>query len=123
MEMMKLRAASLLATVLATLLLGACTPMQWERDGLALDTGGTDWSDCRRQSIAFANRWGFNTFPYSYLGRDAHGRAFSYYRPYPYPDRFMLERDYLDNCLRARGFRLVPVPPADAKTPGPAVNE
>ena len=104
--------------LLAACLLAACTPMRWERDGLALDYADTDWRDCRRQSISSANRWMFwEPFPRSYIGRDALGRPFAYYRPSPYPNRFMLEQDYLDNCLRARGFRRVPV---QAEAPAPA---
>jgi hypothetical protein len=120
METMEPRAVSLLAAVAATLLLGACTPMQWERDGLALDTGGTDWNTCRHQSFAYANRWGFDMFPRTYFARDRYGRGFTYYRPSPYPDRFMLEQDYLNSCLRARGFRLVPVEPAATAAPDAA---
>lgn len=109
-----------LGALLATCMLAACTPMRWERDGLALDYADTDWSDCRRQSISAANRWMFwDPFPRSYIGRDAFGRPFAYYRPSPYPNRFMLEQDYLDNCLRARGFRRVPVQPAG---PAPATS-
>lgn len=100
------------AALLSVLLLPACTPMRWERDGLALDYNDRDWSDCRRQSIAGANRWMFDPFPRQLIGRDAQGRAFSYYRPSPFPNRFMLEQEYLDSCLRARGFRRVPVAPA-----------
>jgi hypothetical protein len=85
--------------------------MQWERDGLALDTGGTDWNACRQQSFAYAYRWGFDMFPRSYYGRDRYGRGISYFRPSPYPDRFLLEQDYLNNCLRSRGFRMVPLQP------------
>ena len=101
------RIFSVAALALSALLLQACTPMRWERDGLGLDYADKDWNDCRRQSIAAANRWAFDPFPRTFIGRDALGRPFAYYRPSPYPSRFMLEQDYLDNCLRARGFRRV----------------
>ena len=98
--------------LLAACMLAACTPMRWERNGMTLDYADADWSDCRRQSISAANRWMiWDPFPRSYIGRDAFGRPFTYYRPAPYPNRFMLEQDYLDNCLRARGFRRVPIQP------------
>ena len=119
--MMETRADKLLAAVLASLLLGACAPMQWERNGQALDTGGTDWSDCRQQSFGYANRWGFGMYPHSYFARDRYGRGFTYYRPSPYPDRFLLEQDYLNSCLRARGFRMVPVPSETSAPPAPAI--
>lgn len=109
-----------LPLVLATLLLGACTPMRWERNGYALENSDKDWNDCRRQSVADANRWLFyDPFPRTYFGRDAYGRPFSYYRAPPFPNRFMLEQDYLDNCLRGRGYQRVPVvaePAAPAAT-------
>ena len=41
------------------------------------------------------------------------------YRAPPFPNRFMLEQDYLDNCLRGRGYQRVPVvaePAAPAAT-------
>lgn len=111
------------AVVVAALLLGACTPMRWERDGLTLDYADKDWGDCRRQSIAGANRWlMFDTFPRTYFGRDALGRPYSYYRANPYPNRFMLEQEYLDGCLRSRGFRRVPVQPEAAVKPAPAAE-
>ena len=46
-----------------------------------------------------------------------------YYRASPYPNRFMLEQDYLDSCLRNRGYRRVPVQPTDEKTVEPAFYE
>jgi len=110
-----MRAAIL--SLLAAGMLTACTPMRWERDGLSLDDADSDWRDCRRQSISAANRWMFDPFPRTFIGRDAFGRPFTHYRPVPYPNRFMLEQDYLDNCLRARGFRRVPVQP---QAPAPA---
>lgn len=103
-------------------LLTACTPMRWERDGLALDYANTDWNDCHRQSIAGANRWYFDPFPRSFIGRDARGRPFAYGYPSPYPNRFQLEQDYLDQCLRARGFRRVPIAPEPAAVPAPAAR-
>ena len=111
------RTAALLLAVGA--LLTACTPMRWERDGLALDYANTDWNDCRRQSVAGANRWHFDPFPRSFIGRDARGRPFAYGYPSPYPNRFMLEQDYFDQCLRARGFRRVPVAPEHAAAAAP----
>lgn len=109
----------------AAALLAACTPMRWERNGLALDYTDQDWNNCRSQSVASANRWMFDPFPfpYGFNGRDARGRPFYYYRPSPYPNRFMLEQEYLDNCLRARGFRRVPVQPERATTPDAAPKE
>jgi hypothetical protein len=111
------------AALLGLLLLAACTPMRWERDGLALDYNDRDWTDCRHQSIAGASRWMFDPLPRQFIGRDAQGRAFSYYRPSPFPNRFMLEQEYLDSCLRARGFRRVPVAPAEAGAHAPALPE
>jgi hypothetical protein len=110
---------SALTAMVAAALLSACTPMQWERGGQVLDYADSDWSNCRSQSVAFANRWNFNPFPYPYgfAGRGARGRQFGYFGPQPYPDRFMLEREYFDNCLRTRGFQLVPVPAASVTAP------
>jgi hypothetical protein len=117
------RCAAAVTAMLAMALLAACTPMRWERDGQALDYADTDWNTCRSQSIFRANRWSFDPFPRTFIGRDARGRPFTAFRQSPFPDRFMLEREYLDNCLRARGFRLVPKAPDNAAAPAPAATK
>jgi hypothetical protein len=97
--------------------------MRWERDGYALDTADTDWKDCRSESIGYANRWIRDPFPYTYMARDTYGRAYTSYHAWPYPSRFMIEQDYLDSCLRSRGYQRVPVQPTDEQTVEPAFYE
>jgi hypothetical protein len=109
----------LVGVAVAAAALAACTPTRWERNGVVLDYAGADWSSCRSQSIAVANRWYFEPFPQTFMGRDARGRPFSYYRASPYPSRFMLEQDYLDYCLRAHGYQRAPDKPADPSAPAP----
>jgi hypothetical protein len=110
-----------IGVAVAAAALAACAPTRWERNGLALDYAGADWSSCRSQSIAVANRWYFEPFPQTFMGRDARGRPFSYYRASPYPSRFMLEQDYLDYCLRAHGYQRAQDKPADASPPASGV--
>ena len=103
-----------------TVLLGACTEMRWEKEGFALDLNNEDWNECRREAYMSAARQSFyfNPFPRAYIGRDARGRAVAVYRYWPNSDRFMLEQDYLNSCMRRRGYRLVPVEP-ETRSPPP----
>lgn len=97
--------------------LGACTAMRWEKQGLAMDSNNEDWADCRQRAYRDASRWSFNPFPRAYIRRDARGQPFVVYRSWPDSDRFMREQDYLNSCLRQRGYRLVPVDPEDRPVP------
>ena len=85
--------------------------MRWEKQGMAVDSGNEDWAECKRQAYLSASRWYFDPFPRAYIGRDARGQAFAIYRNWPNSDRFMHEQDYLNSCLRQRGYQLVPVKP------------
>jgi len=94
-------------------LLGACTEMRWEKEGMELALDNQDWIDCRNQAYQMAARqtWYLNPFPRTYLGRDGYGRNLVIYRYWPDSDRFMLEQENLNSCMRQRGYRLVPVEP------------
>jgi len=101
-------------------LLGACTEMRWEKDGVDLATDNQDWTDCRNQAYQSAARqtWYLDPFPRTFLWHDQYGRPVAIYRYWPNSDRFMLEQEYLNSCLRQRGYRLVPVEPERRSPPG-----
>jgi hypothetical protein len=98
--------------------LGACTAMRWEKQGLAVDSGNEDMGECRQRAYLDASHGYFNTFPRAYFGRDMRGRAFMDYRYWPDSERFMREQDYMNSCMRQRGYRLVPAEPGN-RTPSP----
>lgn len=97
----------------AVLLVAACTPMQWEDRRFGTVASNGDIQDCERSAYFEAqNQAFFNSlaWPRTFVGRD--GRV--YYRRWPdHQDTFFLERQLFDYCMRAKGFRLAPVPPAD----------
>jgi len=102
------------------LLLAACTPMQWTRDGAPPDaaTLERDSSDCRLQAWREAQ---YRAWTYAPMGpiviRD--GRRFVGwpYRPYAYPyaDPFLEESRLTDFCMRNKGYELAPVEKAPAR--------
>ena len=97
----------------AACLLAACAPMQWEDRRFGTVASAVDVQECERSAYFEAqNQAYFNSlaWPRSFVGRD--GRL--YYRRWPGgDDTFFLERQLFDYCMRARGFRLAPVRPAD----------
>jgi len=98
--------------------LGACTAMRWEKPGIAVDSQNEDMAECRRLAYLDASHWNFYTFPQAFIGLDAYGQEFMVYRYWPDSDRFMREQDYLNSCMRQRGYQLAPVEP-EKRAPSP----
>jgi hypothetical protein len=90
---------------------GACTPMQWQHQALGVTPSQAEVGECNQSAFYEANRQAFFydfAWPRYYYGRPGH-------RPWPRyssSDRFFLERDLFDYCMRAKGYRLVPAPNA-----------
>jgi hypothetical protein len=107
-------ARALAMTVIAFLVAG-CTPMQWQHAVSGTPPSQADLSYCEQSAYYEAQRQAFlNDFMWPRFAYDRNGLV----RPlpfgtYPYRDRFFLERDLFDYCMRAKGYRLVPVRPAD----------
>ncbi len=108
-------ARALAMTVLACFAAG-CTPVQWQHASLGTAPSGAELNYCERSAYYEAQRQAFfGDFmrPRFAVGRD--GRIypvpFGYY--HSYHDRFFLERELFDYCMRAKGYRLVPARPAD----------
>ncbi|MEX2648961.1 MAG: hypothetical protein WD673_08110 [Alphaproteobacteria bacterium] len=105
------------AAVLAVV--GACAPMTWTRPGTSAETAQADRIECRaiaaRQADALAFRRGLiHPFP---LHRWRHGRYGFDADPFgddfydsPFDDPFFLAHELERECLRAKGYRLTPVP-------------
>jgi hypothetical protein len=109
---------------LAACVLGACTPMQWVRDGQvpAPEALQQDTVSCRQQAFreSQSHWWGYR--PYSAIGRDPFGRPFGawphgygYPYMYPYGDPVFEEARLAEFCMRAKGYELVPVETGKAR--------
>ena len=108
---------------LALLVLTACTPMQWVRDGNVPPTEALekDSTACRQQAWREAQYRAFAYRPYGpVMFRGPSGRSYVGwpYSPYSYPfgDVLFDEMRLADFCMRAKGYELVPVP----QKPAPA---
>jgi hypothetical protein len=87
-----------------------CTPVQWQHTALGVSPSEAELEQCNQAAFQEAQRQAFfNDFAWPRrFGRHWH-------RPWPYSstsDRFFLERDLFDFCMRAKGYRLVPAPAA-----------
>lgn len=100
-------------------LLGACTPVQWEHARFGGAATADEVQECERAAYFEAQRQAFFSrgpwYPY-YAGRRFYRDPWG---PFGRQNSFFLERDLFDYCMRAKGFRLVPVRPADRFPPDP----
>lgn len=85
--------------------------MQWQHSSLGVAPSQAETGECNQAAYYEAQRQAFFydfARPHRYYGRA--------YRPWPYyystSDRFFLEKDLFDYCMRAKGYRLVPAPNA-----------
>jgi hypothetical protein len=104
----------LLAGALMGGLAAACTPVAWQHAALGVAPSEAELGECNQAAYLEAQRQAFfYSFarPRYHIGRDGRYR----FSPWPssyYGDRFFLERDLFDYCMRAKGYRLVTVPEA-----------
>jgi hypothetical protein len=98
-------------------LLSGCTPMEWRRAGTPEDVMAADRADCRKIAALQAWRldWHRGLFAHRHVIQTADGRLVPAFDPFfdsdPFGDRFFLEGDLEDDCLRAQGYELVPLAP------------
>ena len=96
-----------------------CTTTQWQNPSLGTAPSQAEISECDQAAYYEAQR---QTFFYGGYGFD-----WPYYAGWrrgalgPWPrstinDRFFVERDLFDFCMRAKGYRLVPVPESAPNT-------
>jgi hypothetical protein len=85
---------------LAACVLGACTPMQWVRDGQvpAPEALQQDTVSCRQQAF-----------------RESQSHWWGYPYMYPYGDPVFEEARLAEFCMRAKGYELVPVETGKAR--------
>ncbi|HEX6980339.1 MAG TPA: hypothetical protein VF342_13670 [Alphaproteobacteria bacterium] len=94
--------------------LAACTPVQWQHASFGTAPTSGELNECERAAYLEAQRQAF--FYQLYRPRVLVGRDGRFY-PAPLGfepgNTYFLERDLFDYCMRAKGFRLVPIRPAD----------
>jgi hypothetical protein len=91
---------------LALLIVG-CTPVQWQHASLGTPPSADELGYCNHSAYYEAQRQAFfDDFAWPYYRRYPYGF-------HPYRNQFFRERDLFDYCMRARGYQLVPVRPAD----------
>ena len=107
--MAPLRAVFWLGLAAAT---AACTPVQWQHSSLGVAPSQAELGECNQAAYYEAQRQAFlydSGWPYFAGAR----RPYGPWSRYPYAtssDRFFLERDLFDFCMRSKGYRLVPAP-------------
>lgn len=108
-----MNARSLMAAAVLGGTVAACAPVTWQHAQLGVAPSQAELGECNHAAYLEAQRqtffYGFAR-PRYYAGRD--GRY--HYAPWGGPwagygssDRFFLERDLFDYCMRAKGYRLV----------------
>ena len=105
--MAPLRRSLSLSLALAT---AACTPVQWQNASSGAAPSQAELGECNQAAYYEAQRQAFfydSGWPYMSGFR----RPYGPWSRYPYStasDRFFLERDLFDFCMRAKGYKLVP---------------
>jgi hypothetical protein len=94
-------------TLLLAALLAACTPMQWQHASLGVAPSQAEVGECNQSAFYEAQR---QAFLYDFGWPRYYGPWGPRWPRYSSSDRFFLERDLFDYCMRARGYRLVPAP-------------
>lgn len=103
------------ALLLLTAGLGACTPMQWVKEGVSAEDFGRDQQECRQLAWreASARYWFYQPMSPMFIA-DPRGGGFvvwpssSVVDPYGYQ---MMEENRLSQfCMESKGYRLEPAP-------------
>ena len=100
-------AARILAPAALAFLIMGCTPVQWQHASMGTAPSADELGYCNQSAYYESQRQAFfDDFMWPRYHR--FGRFHS-----PYRNQFFRERDLFDYCMRARGYQLVPVRPAD----------
>lgn len=94
--------------VAAAIGVASCTPMHWEKPGIAPDLAEADNLDCYHradaQAFRFGGGWWYDPWPGAYFP----------FRRYPFHDPFwehdwaFVRQDLHRFCMESKGYRLVP---------------
>ncbi len=92
---------------LLPVLLAACAPLEWHKDGTAEDDLIRDQTRCTAEARSAALRLRPPQRPMQQMVTDAQGRVVAV-RPAMSPDmeRFALEQDLIQRCMQALGYTL-----------------
>lgn len=90
-------------------LLAACTPMHWQHASLGVAPSEAEVGECNQAAFHEAQRQAF-LYDFGWPRFHRYGRPRGPWRRYSTSDRFFLERDLFDYCMRAKGYKLVPAP-------------
>jgi hypothetical protein len=112
-----MNARRLLAGALLGGLAAGCTPVAWQHASLGVAPSQAELGECNQSAYLEAQRQAFfYGYGYGYgpgwprYTVDRFGRfRYDPWARYAYNDRFFLERDLFDYCMRAKGYRLVEV--------------
>jgi hypothetical protein len=102
-------------------LVGCGPRLMWQHQSFGTPPTQAEIDECRRDAYLEAQQQAFfYDFARPGFFVDRAGRLrpapFTRFRPH---DPFFLEQDLFRFCMRARGYRLVPAPPAEGAADGP----
>ena len=105
-----LRVCLRLSAVALLGLSAACADLQWHRPGVDQEALARDFEECRQIARVRAAReaWPFSLLTRRVAAFDRDGMPVVAHPPPHYTERFVLEQDYTRECMREKGYELVP---------------
>ena len=99
--------------LLAAIFAAGCAEMTWHKEGTEAAALAEDLDGCRQQARlrAYQEAWPFGLINnWRVVGMGAAGQPVVAYQNHFETDRFLLEHDLANFCMRGKGYDLVPVP-------------
>jgi len=95
----------------AVIVLAACAPLEWRKDGADAAAKKRDIGECQDDARQRARREAplFGQPPPAPVGMDSRGRAVTGRAARYDTDRALIEHDLTRACMRERGYELAPV--------------
>ena len=108
------RLAFLVVLCPTALLVGACAPLHWTRDGAVPEQAQNDAAECRQRAWQEATLWTLHAPPWQYgLGFRSHlwpHRPLTSGWRSPLDDPFFQESRLAAFCMESKGYQLTPAP-------------